>query len=59
MENNLNMWEMVRIRITRLKCVGSSLDIWESIWLSMLDIALISSKRLKYLGNDLDIWEMD
>ena len=32
---------------------------WESMGLSMLDMAEISSKRLKYVENDLDMWEMD
>ena len=45
--------------VRRLKCVGSSLEIWESMGLSMLDMAEISSKRLKYAANDLDMWEMD
>ena len=40
-------------------CVGSSLDMWESMGLSMLDMAEISSKRLMHVGNCLDIWEMD
>ena len=37
-------------------CVGSSLDMWESMGLSMAEI---SSKRLMHVGNCLDIWEMD
>ena len=32
---------------------------WESMRLSMLDMAETSSKRLKYVGNELDMWEMD
>ena len=47
------------MRVIRLKCVGSSLDMWESMVLSLLDMAEISSKRLKYVENGLHMWEMD
>ena len=53
------MWDIILICLRRLKCVGSSLDIWESMGLSILDMAGISSKRFKYVENDLDMWEMD